>query len=137
MDFPANTNILYVDLASAELVGSSENERSLPGMVLNTKKPIVYMDNFGDTHRYIICWTTFGWIFFLYIFRRICVVFLVSFIQNVCPQDFGFPCQCNLKHVSSIIWCDFDYHGKIENILNTLNLNELSNPNLFWWFFLI
>ncbi|KDO68905.1 hypothetical protein CISIN_1g002690mg [Citrus sinensis] len=54
-DFPANTNILYVDLASAELVGSSENERSLPGMVLNTKKPIVYMDNFGDTHRYIIC----------------------------------------------------------------------------------
>ncbi|KAH9767193.1 UTP--glucose-1-phosphate uridylyltransferase 3 [Citrus sinensis] len=49
-DFPANTNILYVDLASAELVGSSENERSLPGMVLNTKKPIVYMDNFGDTH---------------------------------------------------------------------------------------
>lgn len=50
MDFPANTNILYVDLASAELVGSSENERSLPGMVLNTKKPIVYMDNFGDTH---------------------------------------------------------------------------------------
>lgn len=49
-DFPANTNILYVDLASAELVGSSENERSLPGMVLNTKKPIVYMNNFGDTH---------------------------------------------------------------------------------------
>lgn len=54
-DFPANTNILYVDLASAELVGSSENERSLPGMVLNTKKPIVYMDNFGDAHRYIVC----------------------------------------------------------------------------------
>ncbi|KAH9702599.1 UTP--glucose-1-phosphate uridylyltransferase 3 [Citrus sinensis] len=49
-DFPANTNILYVDLASAELVGSSKNERSLPGMVLNTKKPIVYMDNFGETH---------------------------------------------------------------------------------------
>lgn len=49
-DFPANTNILYVDLASAELVGSSKNERSLPGMVLNTKKPIVYMNNFGDTH---------------------------------------------------------------------------------------
>ncbi|KAH9767194.1 UTP--glucose-1-phosphate uridylyltransferase 3 [Citrus sinensis] len=54
-DFPANTNILYVDLASAELVGSSENERSLPGMVLNTKKPIVYMDNFGDTHSKCLC----------------------------------------------------------------------------------
>ncbi|KAH9702600.1 UTP--glucose-1-phosphate uridylyltransferase 3 [Citrus sinensis] len=54
-DFPANTNILYVDLASAELVGSSKNERSLPGMVLNTKKPIVYMDNFGETHSKCLC----------------------------------------------------------------------------------
>ncbi|KAF5453698.1 hypothetical protein F2P56_028584 [Juglans regia] len=45
--FPANTNILYVDLHSAELVGSSENENSLPGMVLNIKKPVVYVDHFG------------------------------------------------------------------------------------------
>ncbi|KAK4579560.1 hypothetical protein RGQ29_029292 [Quercus rubra] len=48
--FSANTNILYVDLASAELVGSSKNENSLPGMVLNTKKPVVYEDAFGNRH---------------------------------------------------------------------------------------
>ena len=52
--FSANTNILYVDLASAELVGSSKNENSLPGMVLNTKKPVVYEDAFGNRHRYIL-----------------------------------------------------------------------------------
>ncbi|XAR71908.1 UTP--glucose-1-phosphate uridylyltransferase [Bertholletia excelsa] len=45
--FPANTNILYVDLPSAELIGSSNNETSLPGMVLNTKKAIQYVDQFG------------------------------------------------------------------------------------------
>ncbi|KAK9283782.1 hypothetical protein L1049_012034 [Liquidambar formosana] len=49
-DFPANTNILYVDLPSAELVGSSNNENSLPGMVLNIKKPVVYVDHFGKRH---------------------------------------------------------------------------------------
>ncbi|PIM98586.1 UTP--glucose-1-phosphate uridylyltransferase [Handroanthus impetiginosus] len=49
-DFPANTNILYVDLPSAELIGSSKNESSLPGMVLNVKKPITYMDQFGMKH---------------------------------------------------------------------------------------
>ncbi|KAF3433372.1 hypothetical protein FNV43_RR24474 [Rhamnella rubrinervis] len=48
--FPANTNILYVDLRSAELVGSSSNGNSLPGMVLNTKKPIVFADYFGRAH---------------------------------------------------------------------------------------
>lgn len=50
--FPANTNILYVDLASAELVGSSNSKKSLPGMVLNIKKPVVYVDQFGDCQRY-------------------------------------------------------------------------------------
>ncbi|CAL0327916.1 unnamed protein product [Lupinus luteus] len=49
-DFPANTNILYVDLRSVELVGSSKNENSLPGMVINTKKPTVYVDQFGLRH---------------------------------------------------------------------------------------
>ncbi|KAM7275795.1 hypothetical protein ACFE04_017661 [Oxalis oulophora] len=49
-EFPANTNILYVDLPSVELIASSNNERSLPGMVLNTKKPIVYKDQFGQCH---------------------------------------------------------------------------------------
>ncbi|XP_029129236.1 UTP--glucose-1-phosphate uridylyltransferase 3, chloroplastic isoform X2 [Cajanus cajan] len=49
-EFPANTNILYVDLASAELVGSSKSENSLPGMVLNTRKSIVYTDQFGRCH---------------------------------------------------------------------------------------
>ncbi|XP_011035906.1 PREDICTED: uncharacterized protein LOC105133562 isoform X1 [Populus euphratica] len=49
-EFPANTNILYVDLPSLEFVASSNNEKSLPGMVLNTKKPIVYMDHYGNCH---------------------------------------------------------------------------------------
>lgn len=53
-EFPANTNILYVDLHSAELIGSSNNETSLPGMVLNVKKPITYMDQFGIHHWYIL-----------------------------------------------------------------------------------
>ncbi|GAV90736.1 hypothetical protein CFOL_v3_34140 [Cephalotus follicularis] len=49
-EFPANTNILYVDLPSVELVASRNDEKSLPGMVLNLKKPIVYVDQFGDCH---------------------------------------------------------------------------------------
>ncbi|XP_058110341.1 UTP--glucose-1-phosphate uridylyltransferase 3, chloroplastic isoform X2 [Magnolia sinica] len=49
-EFPANTNILYVDLASAEKVGSNKNATSLPGMVLNLKKPIVYVDHLGMRH---------------------------------------------------------------------------------------
>ncbi|CAI9091754.1 OLC1v1026860C2 [Oldenlandia corymbosa var. corymbosa] len=48
-DFPANTNILYVDLQSAEMVASSDSEASLPGMVLNVKKPVKYVDQFGMT----------------------------------------------------------------------------------------
>lgn len=50
-EFPANTNILYVDLPSAELIASRKNETSLPGMVLNTKKPITYVDQFGIQQR--------------------------------------------------------------------------------------
>nr|XP_016482783.1 PREDICTED: UTP--glucose-1-phosphate uridylyltransferase 3, chloroplastic-like [Nicotiana tabacum] len=49
-EFPANTNILYVDLPSAELVASSNDETSLPGMVLNVKKAITYVDQFGSKH---------------------------------------------------------------------------------------
>ncbi|CAM8895571.1 unnamed protein product [Rhodiola kirilowii] len=49
-EFPANTNILYVDLHSAELVGSSNDENSLPGMVLNVQKPIIFTDQFGIRH---------------------------------------------------------------------------------------
>ncbi|KAL6977499.1 UTP--glucose-1-phosphate uridylyltransferase 3, chloroplastic [Sarracenia purpurea var. burkii] len=50
VEFPANTNILYVDLPSAELIGSSNNETSLPGLVLNTKKQITYVDQYGIQH---------------------------------------------------------------------------------------
>ncbi|XP_002528323.2 UTP--glucose-1-phosphate uridylyltransferase 3, chloroplastic [Ricinus communis] len=49
-EFPANTNILYVDLSSVESIASSNSEKSLPGMVLNTKKPVMYMDHFGNRH---------------------------------------------------------------------------------------
>ncbi|XP_021732516.1 UTP--glucose-1-phosphate uridylyltransferase 3, chloroplastic-like [Chenopodium quinoa] len=49
-DFPANTNILYVDLRSAEQVGSRNDESSLPGLVLNIKKQIEYVDHYGIKH---------------------------------------------------------------------------------------
>ncbi|KAK1284441.1 hypothetical protein QJS10_CPB21g01343 [Acorus calamus] len=49
-EYPANTNILYVDLPSAEKVASSPNTACLPGMVLNLKKPITYEDNYGNSH---------------------------------------------------------------------------------------
>ncbi|XP_057523230.1 UTP--glucose-1-phosphate uridylyltransferase 3, chloroplastic [Amaranthus tricolor] len=49
-DFPANTNILYVDLQSAEEVASRNDESSLPGLVLNIKKQIEYKDYYGIKH---------------------------------------------------------------------------------------
>ncbi|KAJ8764174.1 hypothetical protein K2173_005094 [Erythroxylum novogranatense] len=49
-EFPANTNILYVDLHAVEEVASSDNEKCLPGMVLNAKKPISYVDHFGNCY---------------------------------------------------------------------------------------
>ncbi|XP_068669032.1 UTP--glucose-1-phosphate uridylyltransferase 3, chloroplastic-like [Aristolochia californica] len=49
-EFPANTNILYVDLASAEKVGASKNASCLPGLVLNLKKPVIFVDHFGIRH---------------------------------------------------------------------------------------
>lgn len=49
--YPANTNVLYVDLPSVEKIASSQSSRSLPGMILNLKKPIVYKDYLGVTHR--------------------------------------------------------------------------------------
>ncbi|CAD5164393.1 UTP--glucose-1-phosphate uridylyltransferase 3, chloroplastic [Musa acuminata AAA Group] len=48
--FPANTNILYVDLKSAEKVGSCRGTNCLPGMVLNLKKPVSYVDHLGIQH---------------------------------------------------------------------------------------
>jgi hypothetical protein len=53
-EFPPNTNILYVDLPFAELVGLSKNVNNipLPGMVLYTRKPMVYVDQFGRQCRY-------------------------------------------------------------------------------------
>nr|XP_043631343.1 UTP--glucose-1-phosphate uridylyltransferase 3, chloroplastic isoform X2 [Erigeron canadensis] len=49
-EFPANTNILYVALDAAELTGSSKDETSLPGMVLNVKKSINFVDQYGIQH---------------------------------------------------------------------------------------
>lgn len=46
-EFPANTNILYVDLCAAEKVGSSQDASCLPGLVLNLKKPVSYVDHLG------------------------------------------------------------------------------------------
>ncbi|KAI3809160.1 hypothetical protein L1987_25130 [Smallanthus sonchifolius] len=49
-EFPANTNILYVDLNAAENIASGKDETSLPGMVLNAKKSINFVDHFGLQH---------------------------------------------------------------------------------------
>ncbi|KAF5201789.1 Utp--glucose-1-phosphate uridylyltransferase 3 protein [Thalictrum thalictroides] len=49
-EFPANTNIMYIDLASAEKIGSCDNASCLPGMVLNLKKSIAYIDHLGIQH---------------------------------------------------------------------------------------
>ncbi|KAJ7194900.1 hypothetical protein O6H91_Y513800 [Diphasiastrum complanatum] len=48
--FPANTNVLFVDLRSAEEVVSNQSSQSLPGMILNLKKPVVYTDYLGVRH---------------------------------------------------------------------------------------
>ncbi|KAJ6836989.1 UTP--glucose-1-phosphate uridylyltransferase 3, chloroplastic [Iris pallida] len=49
-EFPANTNVLYVDLRSAEKAGSSQDATCLPGIVLNLKKTISYVDYLGIQH---------------------------------------------------------------------------------------
>ncbi|KAI4372911.1 hypothetical protein MLD38_011092 [Melastoma candidum] len=49
-DFPANTNILYIDLSAVESIASRKDKSSLPGMVLNVKKPINFVDHFGNRH---------------------------------------------------------------------------------------
>uniref|UniRef100_A0ACD5T9R2 Uncharacterized protein n=1 Tax=Avena sativa TaxID=4498 RepID=A0ACD5T9R2_AVESA len=45
--YPANTNIMYVDLQAVEEVGSRRNASCLPGMVMNLKKAISYVDHLG------------------------------------------------------------------------------------------
>lgn len=48
--YPANTNVLYVDLPAVERIGSSKTVASLPGMILNLRKPIIYEDYLGVKH---------------------------------------------------------------------------------------
>lgn len=50
--YPANTNVLYVDLAAVERIASSQSAASLPGMIMNLKKPTVFYDQHGLKHRY-------------------------------------------------------------------------------------
>ncbi|TVU19759.1 hypothetical protein EJB05_35930, partial [Eragrostis curvula] len=47
VSYPANTNILYVDLQAVEEIGSRKNASCLPGMVLNLKKAVSYVDHLG------------------------------------------------------------------------------------------
>ncbi|KAF8719511.1 hypothetical protein HU200_024236 [Digitaria exilis] len=47
VSYPANTNILYVDLQAVEQVGSRKNASCLPGMVLNLKKAVSYVNHLG------------------------------------------------------------------------------------------
>lgn len=48
--YPANTNVLFVDLATVEAVASSPGRAALPGMIMNLKKPIKYADYAGRMH---------------------------------------------------------------------------------------
>lgn len=48
--YPANTNVLYVDLASVERIASRRSADSLPGMIMNLKKPTVFLDHHGSKH---------------------------------------------------------------------------------------
>ncbi|BFI29308.1 UTP---glucose-1-phosphate uridylyltransferase [Marchantia polymorpha subsp. ruderalis] len=48
--YPANTNVLFVDLPSVEHIASSQSAASLPGMILNLKKPVKYVDHLGHKH---------------------------------------------------------------------------------------
>lgn len=52
--YPANTNVLYVDLASVEDVASSQTSASLPGMIMNLRKPVEYVDQWGNKHWYVM-----------------------------------------------------------------------------------
>ena len=49
--YPANTNVLFVDLPSVEKIASAQNSNCLPGMILNLNKRVVYKDYLGVTHR--------------------------------------------------------------------------------------
>lgn len=49
--FPANTNVLYVDLAAVEAVASSSREATLPGLIMNLTKAVKYADYRGVNHR--------------------------------------------------------------------------------------
>lgn len=53
VSYPANTNILYVDLQAVEEIGSRKNASCLPGMVLNLKKAVSYVDHLGFECRYL------------------------------------------------------------------------------------
>lgn len=48
--YPANTNVLYVDLPAVEQIASVQSSASLPGMILNLKKPINFEDYTGASH---------------------------------------------------------------------------------------
>lgn len=53
--YPANTNVLYVDLAAVERIASSRTAASLPGIIMNLKKPTVFYDQHGLKHRSTFC----------------------------------------------------------------------------------
>ncbi|KAL2635747.1 hypothetical protein R1flu_007226 [Riccia fluitans] len=48
--YPANTNVLFVDIDSVERIASTQTAAALPGMILNLKKPIQYVDSAGQKH---------------------------------------------------------------------------------------
>eukprot|EP00249_Psilotum_nudum_P021955 c28315_g1_i1 orf=217-3141(+) len=48
--YPANTNVLYVNLPSVENIISTRGPVSLPGMILNLKKPLMFTDYLGAMH---------------------------------------------------------------------------------------
>eukprot|EP00897_Mesotaenium_endlicherianum_P008591 jgi/Mesen1/7760/ME000408S06868 len=48
--YPANSNVLYVDLAAVEELASSQGRAALPGMIMNLKKEVKFVDDQGRKH---------------------------------------------------------------------------------------
>lgn len=86
-EFPANTNILYIDLPSAEKIGSSQNATCLPGMILNLKKPIIFNDHLGIPHRYYL---SFRFDFFTCTFTQLVVSLIVSCCRERLIGNFSY-----------------------------------------------
>lgn len=132
-ELPANTNILYVDLMYAEIVGSSHNRSCLPGMLLNLKKPVVFKDNFGIRHRYTE--TPYVVVSNLYVWQcgmnTHCITTYDAFFH---PWYFTYACYicATIKFALDVIF-SLEVHLPSQNVIWDLSLDVTWLP-LKWVF---